>query len=114
MCRAVRATEGYSGGALKHGPFALIGEKDDAPTPIVCIILDDEHATTMRTVAEEVKARNAKVIIITDNASLARGLDDKPIVIPRNGPLTALIAVLPLQLIAFELALPRNDGYLSL
>jgi glucosamine--fructose-6-phosphate aminotransferase (isomerizing) len=108
-----RPREGYSGGALKHGPFALIGEKDDAPTPIVCIILDDEHATTMRTVAEEVKARNAKVIIITDNASLARGLDDKPIVIPRNGPLTALIAVLPLQLIAFELALPRNDGYSS-
>jgi len=106
-CTYIHA-EGYSGGALKHGPFALIGEKDDAPTPIICIILDDEHATTMRTVAEEVKARNAKVIIITDNASLARGLDDKPIVIPRNGPLTALIAVLPLQLIAYELALLRG------
>lgn len=39
----------------------------------------------------------AKVIIITDNPKLAIGLDDSPIVIPNNGPLTALIAVLPLQ-----------------
>ena len=35
--------------------------------------------------------------VITDNAKLADGLDDKPLVIPTNGPLTALIAVLPLQ-----------------
>lgn len=38
--------EGYSGGALKHGPFALIEgpEGDNGATPIVLIILDDEHA----------------------------------------------------------------------
>ena len=100
--------EGYSGGALKHGPFALISDEGEAPTPIVLIILDDEHATNMRTVGEEVKARNAQVTVITDNPKLARGLDDNPIVIPRNGPLTALIAVLPLQLIAYELALLRG------
>ena len=48
--------EGYSGGALKHGPFALIeGEEGkNGATPIVCIILDDEHATLMKTCAEEV------------------------------------------------------------
>lgn len=91
--------EGYSGGALKHGPFALIEgpEGKDGQTPVVMIILDDDHAMQMRTAAEEVKARGAKVIIITDNAKLAQGLDSDPIVIPNNGPLTALIAVLPLQ-----------------
>eukprot|EP00953_Heterococcus_sp_UTEX-ZZ885_P013394 7655-Heterococcus_DN1.PRE.1 len=131
--------EGYSGGALKHGPFALLEGRDgqDGSTPIILIILDDEHAQQMRTAGEEVKARGADVIIITDNPKLAevngrnnsvasistlltsclflqvvphelwqrlcpersrtRGLDDKPIVIPNNGQLTALIAVLPLQ-----------------
>lgn len=38
--------EGYSGGALKHGPFALIEGADgpDGATPIILIILDDDHA----------------------------------------------------------------------
>ncbi len=36
--------EGYNGSALKHGPFALIEEK----TPIILLILDDEHASQMR------------------------------------------------------------------
>jgi glucosamine--fructose-6-phosphate aminotransferase (isomerizing) len=62
----------------------------------------------MRTAAEEVKARGANVYIITDNPKLAKGIDPDPIVISRNGPLTALIAVLPLQFIAYELALLRG------
>lgn len=102
--------EGCSGGALKHGPFALIeGENGKCgATPVICIILDDDHAALMRTVAEEVKARGAKVYVITDNPALSRGIDDAPIVIPTNGPLTALTAVLPLQFISYELALLRG------
>jgi len=102
--------EGYSGGALKHGPFALIeGEKGVfGSTPIILLIFDDEHAHHMRTAAEEVKARGADLIIITDKHSLAEGLCDDPIVVPHNGPLTALGAVLPLQFIAYELALLRG------
>lgn len=48
--------EGYSGGALKHGPFALIEGQEgvDGPTPVIMIILDDDHAMHMRTAAEEV------------------------------------------------------------
>jgi hypothetical protein len=37
------------------------------------------------------------VFIITDNPRLALNIDPDPLVIPQNGPLTALIAVLPLQ-----------------
>jgi len=50
--------EGYSGGALKHGPFALIEgpEGKNGQTPVVTIILDDDHAAHMRTAAEEVSA----------------------------------------------------------
>ncbi|GAX15853.1 glucosamine--fructose-6-phosphate aminotransferase [Fistulifera solaris] len=103
--------EGYSGGALKHGPFALIEDDNNGKfgaTPIIMLILDDQHAHHMRTAAEEVKARGAQVIIITDKAELARDLDDDPIIIPNNGPLTALGAVLPLQLISYELAMLRG------
>jgi glucosamine--fructose-6-phosphate aminotransferase (isomerizing) len=102
--------EGYSGGALKHGPFALIeGENGKfGRTPIILLIFDDEHAHHMRTCGEEVKARGAEVIIITDKKELADGLDENPIIIPQNGPLTALGAVLPLQLIAYELALLKG------
>ncbi|GMI29630.1 hypothetical protein TeGR_g5262 [Tetraparma gracilis] len=104
--------EGYSGGALKHGPFALIEDKTGkfGATPIILIILDDEHKNSMRTAAEEVKARGAEVIIITDKKSLAEGLtrEENIIVVPSNGPLTALISTLPLQLLAYELALLRG------
>ncbi len=101
---------GYSGGALKHGPFALIESDENGnlgATPIIMLIFDDDHAHHMRTAAEEVKARGADIIIITDKKSLAEGLDKDPLVIPSNGPLTALGAVLPIQLIAFELAMLR-------
>lgn len=103
--------EGYSGGALKHGPFALIESDENGKcgaTPIIMLIFDDDHAHHMRTAAEEVKARGADVIIITDKRSLADGLDDDPLVIPSNGPLTALGAVLPIQLMSFELAMMRG------
>mmetsp|Transcript_2883 Transcript_2883/g.4341 ORF Transcript_2883/g.4341 Transcript_2883/m.4341 type:complete len:695 (+) Transcript_2883:40-2124(+) len=102
--------EGYSGGALKHGPFALLEGKDgaDGPTPIIMLIFDDEHANQMRTAASEVKARGANVFVITDNPKLAEGIDDDPIVVPNNGVLTSLIGVLPLQFIAYELAVLKG------
>lgn len=102
--------EGYSGGALKHGPFALIEGKDGkfGATPIIMFILDDQHTHHMISAAEEVKARGAELIIITDKPSLVRDLDDNPIIIPQNGHLTALTGVIPLQLIAYELALLRG------
>lgn len=48
--------EGYSGGALKHGPFALIDGPSgpNGATPVICLIFDDMHAHLMRTAAEEV------------------------------------------------------------
>uniref|UniRef100_A0A6A7G1D0 Glutamine--fructose-6-phosphate aminotransferase [isomerizing] n=1 Tax=Hirondellea gigas TaxID=1518452 RepID=A0A6A7G1D0_9CRUS len=96
--------EGYSGGALKHGPFALIEEG----TPIIMLVLDDRHAQLMRTSCEEVRARGARVIAITDNPKLVEGIADTCIQIPSNGPLTALLGVIPLQLIAYELAILRG------
>lgn len=95
---------------MKHGPFALIDDNNGkfGATPIIMLILDDHHAHHMRTAAEEVKARGAEIIIITDKPKLAEDLDPNPIIIPTNGPMTALGAVLPLQLIAYELAMLKG------
>lgn len=96
--------EGYSGGALKHGPFALLEEG----TPIVMVILDDEHALKMRIACEQVEARGADTIIITNKRHLADGLKGEVIKVPDNGALTALLATIPLQLLAYELAVARG------
>jgi glutamine---fructose-6-phosphate transaminase (isomerizing) len=102
--------EGFSAGALKHGPLALIQDNKgpDGATPVLIVLIDDEHAKHVRIAAEEVKARGAEVHIITDNPKLAQGIDQSPIIIPENGMLTALIAALPLQLIAYELAVLKG------
>ena len=55
----------------------------------------------------QVKARGADLVIITDKAELARDLDDDPIIIPTNDVMTALGALMPLQLIAYEMSLLR-------
>merc|ERR1712196_33763 len=54
--------EGYPGGALKHGPFALI----QPGTPIIMIILQDEHEALMTTALHEVQTRGAFTIVVTD------------------------------------------------
>ena len=58
--------EGFSGGALKHGPFALIegASGKDGQTPLIVIILDDEHASHMRTAAEEVRSHSNPILEI--------------------------------------------------
>eukprot|EP00923_Selenidium_pygospionis_P033243 GHVN01058492.1.p1 GENE.GHVN01058492.1~~GHVN01058492.1.p1 ORF type:complete len:793 (+),score=146.50 GHVN01058492.1:1038-3416(+) len=98
--------EGFPGGALKHGPFSLIDEGKH--TPVVMIILSDAEAPFMLNAAQQVKARGAKLIVITDSPTLCRELTDDLIQIPNNGPLTALLAVVPLQLLAYHLALARG------
>merc|ERR1719412_575921 len=63
--------EGYSGGALKHGPFALLEDG----TPVVLVMPDDKHARHMQICAHEVAARGASLICITDNPSLLDGVN---------------------------------------
>ncbi len=96
--------EGYAGGALKHGPFALITEG----TPVILCIFDDQHGQLMRTAAEEVRARGARTIIITDNPKLAEGVASETILVPKNGVLTGLVANIPMQLLAYELAVLKG------
>lgn len=98
--------EGYAGGALKHGPFALI----DEGRAIILIILDDEHKEMMNLALAEVQARHAKTIVITPNMNLitTKEKPHKVILIEENGPLTGLLAVIPLQLFAYYSSIQRE------
>ncbi len=85
--------EGFSGGALKHGPFALL----DKGTPVILLILNDQHGELMKIAATEVRARGAYTVVISDMPENVREVADEVIPIPENGSLTALLATIPLQ-----------------
>ncbi len=101
--------EGYPAGEMKHGPIALI----DDTTPVVAIATEDLFAKVASNI-QEVKARGASVIAITDVGpeQLAGMLDpaqDSVIQIPAADPfLTPLLSVVPLQLLAYHIAAFRG------
>ncbi|PHS21793.1 MAG: glutamine--fructose-6-phosphate transaminase (isomerizing) [Robiginitomaculum sp.] len=107
--------EGYAAGELKHGPIALIEEG----TPVVVIAPTDELMEKTISNVEEMAARGAKIIAITDEAG-AEHFHDRAthtIVLPDMPGLTGpIICAIPLQLLAYFTALklgtnmdqPRN------
>ncbi|VVU95012.1 SIS domain [seawater metagenome] len=93
--------EGYSGSALKHGPFALL-EKD---TPVIFIVSNDSTLSKMKNAIEEVKSREALSLVISDcNISNI----DNIIVVPKNKELGCILSVVILQLLAYHLAILQN------
>ena len=98
--------EGYPGGSLKHGPFALIEEG----TPIFLIILDDHEQHKMKITAHEVKARKSFNIVITDLpvSNSLKEISDLIIPIPSDGILTPLVSIIPFQMIAYYLSVAKG------
>jgi len=97
--------EGYPGGALKHGTFALI----EPGTPIFLIAPDDEDYNKMESCAEEVKTREALTILITNKEKINEDLYKFCIRIPYNEYYSCLLSIIPFQIIAYELAIARNN-----
>jgi glucosamine--fructose-6-phosphate aminotransferase (isomerizing) len=107
--------EGYAAGELKHGPIALI-EKD---TPVIVIAPDDELFEKTVSNLQEVAARGARVVLLTDakGADLAKALSKTIITLPAATPLCApIIQAVGQQLLAYHTAValgtdvdqPRN------
>lgn len=96
--------EGSPGGALKHGPFALIRKG----TPIILIILNDENKDLMNNALHEVKGRGAKTIVITTDKKILDAEADHVVQIEENGLLSGLLSVIPLQLLAYYLSIARE------
>ena len=97
--------EGFAGGELKHGPIALI----DKATPVVAI-MPAEHSVLAEKMAsniQEVKARGAVVIAISEFDFVGA---DHLIRIPKiDQLLQPVLAVVPLQVIAYEMAVARGN-----
>lgn len=90
----------YQAGELKHGTISLIEED----TPVIAISTDDNLMEKTISNIKEVKSRGAKVIFISNN-SIDGDFYDYKITIPKvNELLQSIIAIVPLQLIAYEVA----------
>lgn len=99
--------EGYAGGALKHGPFALI----DTNTVIILIAPRNEHFQKMLNAAEEVHARHAHVILITntsDTYDFNTKLYEDIITIPHNEYFQSVLSIIPIQMLAYEISLLKG------
>ena len=89
--------EAFAAGELKHGTIALI-EKD---TPVISIMTQSYLYDKMLSNIQEVKARGAKVITISNKEGVEH-YSDYVINIPKiNEMLTPIIAVIPLQILAY-------------
>ena len=98
--------EGYPAGEMKHGPIALI----DKDMPVVAVAPHDSVFEKMLSNIEEVKARSGIVIAVTDeeDADLAAKAD-AVIQVPRTHELLSpLLMTLPMQLLAYHIALLRG------
>jgi len=102
--------EGYPAGEMKHGPIALIDER----MPVVMIAPRDAVFEKMIGNMQEAKARGASVIALTTlgDEKLRAILDplrDVVIEVPRAPELlTPIVMVLPLQLLAYDIAVRRG------
>ncbi len=98
--------EGYPAAEMKHGPIALIDEN----MPVVFIAPKDEIYDKIISNIEEVRARNGRVIAIADDDDehIPR-VANHVIHVPRTIPmLTPILASIPLQLLAYYIALERG------
>jgi glucosamine--fructose-6-phosphate aminotransferase (isomerizing) len=100
-------TEAYSAGEMKHGPIALL----DEDTPVVCVAIDQKVVyDKVVSNIQEVRARGAHVIAIaTDGNEDIQHHADDVIYVPRTPAfLQAILAVLPLQLLAYRIGRLRG------
>lgn len=97
--------ESYSSSALKHGPYSLIQEG----FPIILLCPDDNYFDKNISVSEEIKSRLAYTIGITNN-TLNYHTFDKVLYIEKNYYFRGLLSVIPMQLIAYEIALLKGHN----
>lgn len=98
--------EGYPAAEMKHGPIALIDDK----MPVVVIAAKDSSYEKVVSNVQEVKARKGVVIaIVTEGDTLIKEMADYVLEIPKAHEIVeSLLAVIPLQLLAYHIALMRG------
>ncbi len=99
-------TDAYAAGEMKHGPIALLDEQ----TPVVCIATDSPVLDKVVSNVQEVRARGAHVIAIATEGNLEIGEHaDEVVRVPAiDWMLQPLLAVIPLQVLAYQIARLRG------
>jgi glucosamine--fructose-6-phosphate aminotransferase (isomerizing) len=99
-------SDAYAAGEMKHGPIALLDES----TPVVCVATDSPILDKVLSNVEEVRARGADVIsIATEGTPRVAEASDLTIEVPRTDwVLQPIVAIIPLQLLAYHVARMRG------
>jgi glucosamine--fructose-6-phosphate aminotransferase (isomerizing) len=100
------ATDAYAAGEMKHGPIALLDEN----TPVVVVATESPVLEKVISNIQEVRARGARVIAVaTEGDETIAEHADEVIRVPRTDWMLApLLAVIPLQLLAYHIARLRG------
>jgi len=99
-------TDAYAAGEMKHGPIALLDES----TPVVCVATESPVLAKVLSNVEEVRARGACTIAIATagDERVAEVADETIEVARTDWILQPIVAVLPLQLLAYDIARSRG------
>jgi glucosamine--fructose-6-phosphate aminotransferase (isomerizing) len=99
-------TDAYAAGEMKHGPIALLDES----TPVVAVATDSPILEKMVSNMQEVRARGAHVIAIASDGNTTIGEHASEVIrVPAiDWMLQPLLAVIPLQLLAYRIARKRG------
>jgi glucosamine--fructose-6-phosphate aminotransferase (isomerizing) len=99
-------TDAYAAGEMKHGPIALLDES----TPVVCVATDSPILDKVLSNVEEVRARGAETIaVVTAGDDRAAAVAEETIeVAAGDWILQPILAILPLQLLAYDIARARG------
>ena len=99
--------EGFAAGELKHGPIALI----DEDVPVIVIAPSDDVFEKTASNMEEVIARGARVVFLSDEAGIARlgDMAAASIQLPTVDPVVApILYAIPVQLLAYHVAVIKG------
>lgn len=99
-------SEAYAAGELKHGTISLIEEG----TPVISVITDEKIAEKTVSNIKEVKSRGANTILVTneENDNNYDCIDNKVIIPTTHKLFEPILAVIPLQTLAYEVAKLRG------
>jgi glucosamine--fructose-6-phosphate aminotransferase (isomerizing) len=100
------STDAYAAGEMKHGPIALLDER----TPVVCTATDSPVLDKVVSNMQEVRARGACVIAVATEGNVTIGEHAERVLrVPASDwMLQPLLAVIPLQLLAYKIARRRG------
>jgi glucosamine--fructose-6-phosphate aminotransferase (isomerizing) len=98
--------EGYPAAEMKHGPIALIDEN----MPVVVVATKDDTYEKVVSNIQEIKARKGNVIaIVTEGDTIISKMADYVLEVPETIPIfSGLLAVIPLQLLSYHIAVLRG------